>query len=263
MRDSRQEANVAEANQGATPNSAVALDQQPGAAAPQPQGQSVASGNVDLTSIPAFRKYQSEQDRRMAAMQEELDRLRNQNVQAEEQRIAAADPDERAAYYQQQVAAMRAEQERQQIGARIAQTIQRAGLDFNDPRLLPVISGAQPTAQMLADVNGVIAQIALEDKRRAEEATAAALAFQQQQAAAAQQVAVQRGQQAALVNAGVLTSSTSPSVVVPADPNAEKVAAYRTRYAQYKGKGLAVDNPGLRTLISDLRKDGMTLADLA
>lgn len=253
---------MADANLGATPNGAVALDQQPGAAAPQPQSGQSASGTVDLTAIPAFRKYQSEQDRKLAAMQEELDRLKAERAQAEEQRIAAADPDERAAYYQQQVAAMRAEQDRQAMATRIAQTIQRAGLGFDDPRLTPYLAGG-PTAQTLAAVNEVIAQIALEEKRKAEEQAAAALAFQQQQSAQQQQLAAQRGAQAALVNAGVLATTNSQSVVVPADPNAEKVAAFRARYAQFRGKGLAVDNPGLRTLIDDLRKDGMTLADIA
>jgi len=160
---------------------------QAGAAVPAP----AQPQPVDLTQMEEFRSWQAARDRREAQLQQQLAEGQRQRMEMQRQldqvRLADADPEEVAAYYQQQMEQMRVGQEQQAAAAQVrAQVLARAeallkelGLDPSTPGLEwaaePSWDGLARLAASAAKVKALQAQgLARESKTVAAEAARAA-----------------------------------------------------------------------------------------
>lgn len=112
-------------------------------AEPEPETQPVPvkPEKVNLDDLEEFRMWKSEADRRVAQAARQAEQERQQREAYEQQmtdlkrqldqlRLRDAEPDEVAAYYEQQLAAVQAEQQRQQEQARQAQIMSDRAMRF-------------------------------------------------------------------------------------------------------------------------------------
>lgn len=233
--------------------------EQPTAEAPQPAtagGPEAAPGAgaperpVDLTQMEEFRKWQAARDRREAQLQQQLQEQQRQVAemqrQMEQARLATADPEEIAAYYQQQAQQLRDEQERQAAQAQereriighVYQELEQIGIDANTPGLeWPDEISWQGAAEVLASAARMKA---LQVETLAKGTKTAA--NQAAQAAAAQ----------ALSEAGVTKVSTATGQAASRDLRAEfeaeraklkhsgDVGAYARLKSRYRKLGLEI-----------------------
>jgi len=191
-----------------------------GAGVSEEQAQAQAEG-IDLTNLAEFRKWQANRDRREAAMQAQYERrLREmQEAQTRQQaelaqlRLANADPEEAAAYWQEQYERQQAEIARQTQQAEVGQTVrtlgetlleaygltaETPGLDWGD---------GNPTLQNLERLRASVKAVAEEQK--------AALEAERKRA---QDAAVRTAQNQALEQAGVTPVSTATGGAGSANP---------------------------------------------
>lgn len=215
---------------------------------------------VDLTQNEHFRRYQSEMDRRQAALMRELNETKSRlsQIQSDYERaqltqVDALDPMEQVEFYKQREASIRQQQEAQEAQQRYTQaayeSLQKAGVDPRDPRLAYAWS-VGPNAEGVAAINAAIAQIALSDKRRLEEE------FRKRMPQAAQAAANR-----ALVDAGVVaTSNGGGSAIVPATEQERLLSDFRTRFAKLRGQGH--DTSEVQRLRADMASKGFTFGDL-
>lgn len=220
-----------------------------------------AENQVDLTKNEHFRRYQSEMDRRQAALLRELQdtKQRMTHMQSEYERaqmtqVEALDPQEQVQFYRQREAAIRQEQEaqiNQQKYTQMAyQALEKAGIDPRDPRLAYAWS-VGPNPDGVTSINAAIAQIAITEKRQLEEEV-------RRRAPQAAQAAANR----ALVDAGVVTTSNGGgSAVVPSTEQERQLNEFRARFTRLRGQGH--DTPEVQRLRSDMATKGFTFGDLA
>jgi len=220
------------------------------ATAKEPTGPATAERRVDLTELDDFRKWQAVRDRREAQLQQQLEASQQQieglQRQMDEARLANADPEEVAAYYQQQVQQLQegqrrqaqAAQERDQIIGHVYSKLEEMGLKADTPGLEwpEEISwrGAADVLASAAKIKAVQAQVAASETR--------ATVDQATQAAKAE----------ALNAAGVTKVSTSPGQAASKDLRAEfeaekaklrhsgDVGAYARLKSKYRKLGLDV-----------------------
>jgi hypothetical protein len=229
------------------PGAGEVAEGQPTAEAPQP---ATAEGPVDLTKLEEFRKWQAARDRREAQLQQQLQEQQRQVAemqrQFEQARLANADPEDVAAYYQQQAQQLREEQarqaaqasEREQIIGHVYQKLEQIGLDANTPGLeWPDEISWQGAAEVLASAARIkalqVETLAKGTKTAADQAA---------QAAAAQ----------ALTEAGVTKVSTATGQAASRDLRAEfeaekeklrhsgDVGAYARLKSRYRKLGLDI-----------------------
>jgi hypothetical protein len=226
--------------------------EQPTAEAPQPATaggpEAAPERPVDLTQMEEFRKWQAARDRRETQLQQQLQEQARQMAEMqrefEQARLASADPEEAAAYYQQQAQQLREEQvrqaaqasERERIIGRVYQKLEQMGLDANTPGLeWPEEISWQGAADVLASAGRIKA---LQAETLAKDTKTAA--DQAAQAAAAQ----------ALSEAGVTKVSTATGQAASRDLRAEfeaekaklthsgDVVAYARLKSKYRKLGL-------------------------
>lgn len=205
---------------------------------------------MDLTELDEFRKWQAARDRREAQLQQQLaasqGQIENLQRQFDQARLANADPEEVAAYYQQQVEQLQegqrrqaqAAEERDQIIGSVYSKLEEMGLKADTPGLEwpEEISwkGAADVLASAAKIKAVQVQaLASETKATVDQATQAA-------------------KTEALNAAGVTKVSTSPGQAAPKDLRAEfeaekaklrhsgRVGEYARLKAKYRGLGLEV-----------------------
>lgn len=224
-------------------------------------GSQDSANQVDLTKNEHFRRYQSEMDRKQAALLRELQETKQRlsSMQSEYERaqltqVDALDPQEQVQFYKQREAAIRQEQEAQAHQQRYTQmaysALEKAGVDPRDPRLAYAWS-VGPNAEGVAAINAAIAQIALTEKRRLEEEMRRRMP-QEAQAAANR----------ALIDAGVVTTSNGGgSAVVPSTEQERMLSEFRARFVRLRGQGH--DTPEVQRLRADMATKGFTFGDLA
>jgi len=118
------------------------------AGAPTTEGAAPAiTKKVKLEELPEFRAYQAAFDRRYEQLRQNLERERQQREamqqRLDEVQLANADPEEREAYYREQLARLQQEQQnaqremvlRQQVQEAAAKLLDEHGLDVNTPGL--------------------------------------------------------------------------------------------------------------------------------
>lgn len=210
----------------------------------QPQGLPQQETNTD------FRKWQAERDRERARLQAEADRARAQLEQERQARrmeqIKALDPEDRAAELEREL-----QQERQskaqrdadeelarQYSARALQTLNRAGIKPDDPRLAQYIGGETWTERM-ANLTEGITTILCEEREKLQTEVAKA---------------EKRGGVKALEESGALQVSGATST--PADTTSGKEAEYRARLKALKGSGKLSQVAALKT---QAERDGISL----
>lgn len=219
-----------------------------------------SANQVDLTKNEHFRRYQSEMDRRQAALMRELNEAKSRltQIQSDYERaqitqVEALDPQEQVEFYKQREASIRQQQEAQIAQQRYTQaaydSLQKAGIDPRDPRLAYAWS-VGPTAEGVAAINAAIAQIAVSEKRRIEEEL-------RRRVPQVAQAAANR----ALVDAGVVaTSNGGGSAIVPASEQERMLSEFRSRFARLRGQGH--DTPEVQKLRTDMASRGFTFGDL-
>jgi hypothetical protein len=224
----------------------------------------------DLTQDENFRKFQSETDRKFAAMQRELaeERARRAALEAERERaslqqLESLDPVEQVKVLKQRVeqqatAQTQAAQE-QAFTQQAMAAVTNAGVDLNDPRIAQAWNSAgKPSAEAVAAVATTAAAIAAEKARAAQQEleTLKRGAGQQTQQAAA--VAANR----ALADAGVLATSNSGGVsVVPEGQRERDIADAKARFRKLAGHGH--DSAAVNKFRDDLEAKGLSMRDLA
>lgn len=210
---------------------ATAATPQPGAQQPVTQAQTPAQAQTD---DPKFREWQAARDRERAAL---LKRIQDAETQAqrakreaEEARLADADPVEREKFYKEQLAQVeRQSAEREQrvaedraYAAEAMAALNDAGIKPDDERLVPYIVGLDdaPWSKRMASLARGIAAIQREEMQalRAEIAKAE-----------------KRGGQKALEDAGV--TQTSGAASAPVDTTEAKAREYREQLKRYKRSG--------------------------
>lgn len=223
--------------------------------------QAQSANQVDLTKNEHFRRYQSEMDRRQAALLRELQEAKQRMTQMQSEyeraqmtQVEALDPQEQVQFYKQREAAIRQEQEaqaNQQKYTQMAYTaLEKAGIDPRDPRLAYAWS-VGPNPDGVTAINAAIAQIAITEKRRLEEEV-------RKRVPQAAQAAANR----ALVDAGVVTTSNGGgSAVVPSTEQERQLNEFRIRFTRLRGQGH--DTPEVQRLRSDMAMKGFTFGDLA
>jgi hypothetical protein len=259
-----------DANDAGATKPAVADTQEQGSAAP-----TTPPAEIDLTSIPAFRKWQSEQDRKAAqrekAYQDEVSRLgaelagiRQTLTQREEANLSALDPDEQIAELrrrldderarnaeaqQRRQEEERAKQQAETISTRVANMLSSAGLKWDDPRLKDALA-LGPTPDGAAAVAEAVATIA---------ATEAAEA--KKRISEAEEKARKKGRQEGIAQTGATdTSTASGTPPSEAEERAGKVKAFKERFTKLTGAG--IDDPRIRRLQADMRREKVTFDDL-
>lgn len=222
----------------------------PPATAEQPTGPAPAERRVDLTDMDEFHKWQAARDRREAQLQQQLAESQQQieglQRQFDAARLANADPEDVAAYYQQQVEQLQngqkrqaqAAQERDQVIGHVYSKLEEMGLRADTPGLEwpEEISwrGAADVLASAAKIKAVQVQaLASETRATVDQATQAA-------------------RTEALNAAGVTKVSTAPGQAAQKDLRAEfdaekaklrhsgDVGAYARLKAKYRKLGLDV-----------------------
>ena len=221
---------------------------QPPAGAGQPQPP--AAPQVDLTQSEEFRRWQAARDRREAQLQAHLvesqRRIDEMQQHVEQLRLRDADPEQVAAYYQEQMQRLQQERQQAQQQAQLRGQVEDAasrllhehGLDVNTPGLDwsggATWEGYAKLAESVANMERLRAQQQSEQTRTV--ATAAA----------------QQAKTEALEQAGVTRVNTATGTAAPKDLRADfeqeaqklrgsgDVAGYAALKRKYRGLGLEV-----------------------
>lgn len=233
------------------------------AATPQPEAQQPTQ-TTQAQQAPAqattddFSKWQRARDQERARLQAEAEQARHEAAraredaaratrQAEEARLAGADPEEREKFYRTQFEQVeRANQERtrqddeqRRFTQRAVQALQKAGIDPNDARLTPYITGETWTDRLANLADGIAAIQSEEiEKIRAEVVKAE-----------------KRGAQQALVESGV-TQVSGGANGTPPDAKEAKAAEYRKKLTGLKRTGKLESIVRLQTQAA---KEGISL----
>lgn len=178
---------------------------------------------VDLTASDEFRRWQSDADKREARLKQQVttgqQQMQEMQARLAELQLANADPEEVAAFYQQQLANVQAERAtaqqaqtlRQEVEDAAGQLLAEHGLDVNTPGL---DWGAGASWEGYAKLAESVAKI---------EALKASEVARQKSAEVSQ--AAQTAKTEALTAAGVTKVSTATGVAAPKDLRAEYDAA--------------------------------------
>jgi hypothetical protein len=252
--------------------STVASQPTAGGAAPSSQPQTVdqASGKIDLTTLPEFRAWQSQQDKRlaeaqqlMAQMQAQLSQVQAERQQREMEALSALDPAERATALERKLSEYQTQQRQNIIVDQAKRIVAEAGIDWNDPRLAQAKS-VPPSDAGLAAITTAVNQILLQELRDKSETAKAVVQLETQRVQQESVVNAERKANEALVNAGVLVSagSQAATVVPTLTQRDQQIAQFRDEFRHYRGKGIGPDNPGLMDLRSRLRTAGIRLDEL-
>jgi len=257
-------------NGGAPQSQGVAPAQESGQ--PQPTGAAQPDlSKIDLTSLPQFRTYQSEADRKTAQLQAQLQQMQSRIAQqeAEQQKVKRAsmsklDPEERAALLEQELerrdAQMAANDQRNRLVSQVTQIIQSAGLQFNDPRLADVLSG-DPSIEGVAMIATRVANIVRQDADAARLAMSKVQEDAQVNAKQQANLAAQQARVNALNDAGVtVTSSATPTVIAPASEKDKLVAAIKAKQKAARGRG--PESQEHRAFLEAFHQSGLSWADL-
>ena len=247
---------------GTTPVAAGAHAERPGGTAPQPPT------TVDLTSLPEFRSYQANQDRRFGAAQQTIQQLETRVnelagkvTQREAIDIDKLDPQEQVVYYRDQAEQQRRANaqiaEQQRINTRMGEIVNRSGLDWQkEPRLQAAIA-LGPTQGGLDAVQAAVVEILADRNREASTRAAAA----EEEARKKIDTERQRGRVEGIASTGATTTSLgSGKPVIQETEHDRLVAVYQKKYNAMRGTGW--DNPDYLKLLDSLKRSGIRLEEI-